>query len=55
MGFRDLFAVNLVVLAKQGWRIAQQTGSLEEPFFKARYFPMVSFWEAPIPKSGLYY
>ena len=46
MGFRDLRAFNLVMLAKQGWRMVQGNDSLLYRCFKARYFPRSSFLEA---------
>ena len=38
MGFHDLKAFNLVLLAKQGWKLIHQTYSLFYKFFKAKYF-----------------
>ncbi|XP_030959134.1 uncharacterized protein LOC115981087 [Quercus lobata] len=46
MGFRDLRAFNLAMLAKQGWRLVQGIDSLLYRCFKARYFPRSSFLEA---------
>ena len=43
MGFRDLRAFNLAMLAKQGWRMIQCIDSLLYKCFKARYFPRSSF------------
>ena len=48
MGFRDLRAFNLALLAKQGWRIQQNQNSLVHRIFKAKYFAMNSFLEAQI-------
>lgn len=48
MGFRDIHAFNLIMLAKQAWRLIQGSHS---PFFrvyKARYSPNCSFMEAEI-------
>ena len=39
MGFCDLRAFNLAMLAKQGWRKIQETDSLLYWCFKARYIP----------------
>ncbi|KAL0011169.1 hypothetical protein SO802_006277 [Lithocarpus litseifolius] len=46
MGFQDLKAFNLVMLAKQGWRMIQGNDSLLHKCFKARYFPRSSFLDA---------
>jgi len=46
LGFRDLRAFNLVMLAMQDWRMIQSTDSLLYQCFKARYFPRSSFLNA---------
>ncbi|XP_062013785.1 uncharacterized protein LOC133730151 [Rosa rugosa] len=48
MGFRHLFAFNLAMLAKQGWRLLQYPDSLIGQLFKALYFPHSNFWEAEL-------
>ena len=46
MGFQDLRAFNLAMLANQGWRMVQGNDSLLYRCFKARYFSRSSFLEA---------
>ena len=46
MGFRDLKAFNLAMLAKQGWQMIQGNDSLLHKCFKAQYFPRSSFLDA---------
>lgn len=48
MGFRDLHAFNLAMLAKQEWRLIHNNGSLFYKEYKARYFPNTSFMEAEL-------
>ncbi|KAL0356382.1 UNVERIFIED_CONTAM: putative mitochondrial protein [Sesamum radiatum] len=48
LGFRDLKAFNLALLAKQGWRLITQPESLLSRVLKARYFPQGTFWDASI-------
>ena len=50
MGFRDLRAFNLALLAKQGERLQQNTNSLVHRVFKARYFADRPFKEAVLGK-----
>ena len=53
MGFRELRSFNLAILAKQGWRLIQEQGSLLYGYFKVRYFPRGSFLEAKdVPNSS---
>ncbi|XP_058750421.1 uncharacterized mitochondrial protein AtMg00310-like [Vicia villosa] len=44
LGFRDFRAFNMAMVAKQGWFIMNHP--LVSIFFKARYFPKTSFFEA---------
>ena len=39
MGFRNLQAFNLVMLAKQGWRLVTNKSSLVARIYKAKYYP----------------
>ena len=56
MGFRDLRNFDLAMLAKQGWRLRQDQGSLLYGCFKARNFPRCSFLEAlDVPNDEILY
>ena len=46
MGFKDLRALNLAMLAKQGWRLLHDDNSLVYQCLKARYFPRTHFFDA---------
>ena len=46
MRFQDLRAFNLVLLAKQGWRLQQKSNSLFYRFFQSKYFLDVDFIRA---------
>ena len=48
MGFKDLRYFNLAMLAKQGWRLMQDEGTLLFKCLKARYFPRCHFWKLVI-------
>ena len=48
MGFRNIQAFNLAMLAKQGWRILTNPNSLMARVFKAKTFPTMMFL---IPKK----
>lgn len=48
LGFRDLKAFNLALLAKQGWRLQNNHGSLVHRVFQARYFPCIDFLHAKL-------
>lgn len=54
LGFRDIYAFNLAMLSKQGWRLIQDPDSLCARILKAKYFPNSSCLEA-VPKSGMSY
>ena len=53
LGFCDLPAFNLALLAKQGWRLQTNTHSLLHRVFKARYFSNSDFLHAELgPKPS---
>ena len=53
MGFKDLRAFNLALLAKQRWRLFKNPGSLTHRILKARYFLDRNFMEAQLgPKPS---
>ncbi|KAL6223339.1 hypothetical protein ACLB2K_006726 [Fragaria x ananassa] len=54
MGFKNLYAYNLALLAKQGWRFMCQPNSLVTRVFKARYFPTVPFQDAQLGDNPSY-
>ena len=51
MGFQDIHAFNLAMLAKQAWRILHETHSLFYCVYKTRYFPSCSFMGAELGAS----
>ena len=54
MGFRDIHAFNLAMLAKQAWRLIQGGHSLFYRVYKTRYFPTCSFMEAGLGSNPSY-
>lgn len=48
LGFHDLKAFNLALLANQGWRLQRNTSSLVHKILKARYFPSSNFLGAKL-------
>ena len=54
LGFRDLHAFNLAMLAKQAWRLLQNPTSLCAQVLSARYYPDCSMLQAS-PRSGISY
>ena len=54
MGFRDLKAFNLALLAKQWWRMQQNPESLVHRVLKAKYFPNSVACEAELGSRSSY-
>ena len=48
LGFRDLKAFNLALLAKQGWQLQMNSHSLVHRVLKARYFLETDFLHAEL-------
>lgn len=48
LGFKNLRAFNLAMLAKQGWRLLNSTNPLVTALMKARYYPDTDFLNARI-------
>lgn len=46
MGYKQLRQFNLVLLAKQEWRLQRGEDSLMHKVFKPKYFPTFDFVEA---------
>jgi hypothetical protein len=54
MGFRDLHAFNLAMIAKQGWNMMTKPNSLVARLYKARYFPNSSLFDSKIGNNPSY-
>ncbi|XP_045802382.1 uncharacterized protein LOC123895962 [Trifolium pratense] len=54
MGFRDLHAFNLAMIAKQAWNIMTKPHSLVARLYKARYFPNSSLLDSHIGHNPSY-
>ena len=54
MGFRNLQAFNLAMLAKQAWRIMKNPNSLIARIYKAKYFPFSDILSAKLGCSPSY-
>jgi hypothetical protein len=54
MGFKTMKEFNLAMLAKQGWRIIQNEGSLLSSCLKRRYFPRTNFLNATLGYNPSY-
>lgn len=46
LGFKELQNFNMVLIAKQGWRIIKQPNSLFARAFRGKYFHSTSFLQA---------
>ncbi|XP_024178363.1 uncharacterized protein LOC112184337 [Rosa chinensis] len=51
MGFKNIYAYNLAMLAKQGWRLVTNPNSLIARLYKTRYFPHCEFWLAELGEA----
>ena len=54
MGFCDLYAFNLAMLAKQGWKMLENPTSLMAQTYKVRYFPNGDILNASIGSNPSY-
>ena len=54
MGFRDIHCFNLVLLAKQAWRLIDNPDSLCALILKAKYFPDGDLMNATLKKKASY-
>ena len=54
MGFRDLQAFNLAMLANQGWWMLEEPSSLMAHLYKEKYFPNCDFLGASIGSNPSY-
>ena len=54
LGFRNLKAFNLTILAKRVWRILNNPSSLLARVIKARYFPTGNLLNAKLGSSPSY-
>ena len=54
LGFRDLKAFNIALLAKQGWHLQSNTRSLVYHVLKACYFPDRDFLHAELGRTPSY-
>ena len=54
MGFRNLQAFNLAMLAKQGWRLISYPNSLVAQIYKASYYPHGDVFQAKLGSNPSY-
>ena len=54
LGFPNIYAFNLAMLEKQGWRFRSKPNALSTRVFKAKYFPIGDFMGADIGNNPSY-
>lgn len=54
LGVRDLRKFNLAMLAKQGWRLLQETNTLVSTIMKAKYYPDSTILDAKLGNNPSY-
>ncbi|XP_041017914.1 uncharacterized mitochondrial protein AtMg00310-like [Juglans microcarpa x Juglans regia] len=54
LGSRDLEFFNMAMLAKQGWRLVQNSGSLAAKIISTKYYPNGNFLQATIKRIASY-
>ncbi|KAA3470487.1 reverse transcriptase [Gossypium australe] len=54
LGFRNMAQFNIVMLAKQGWRLLENPNSLVAQVFKAKYFPKSNFLNSQLGNRNSY-
>lgn len=54
MGFRNIYAFNLAMLAKQAWKFIDCPDALVSRIFKARYYPNCDFLDAKLGPNPSY-
>jgi hypothetical protein len=54
MGYRDLECFNMVLLAKQGWRLLQNPEGLVAKILAEKYYPHGSFMEVELGRRPSY-
>ncbi|KAB2599976.1 ribonuclease H protein [Pyrus ussuriensis x Pyrus communis] len=52
LGFKEIIAFNLAMLAKVGWRLICNPDSLLARVLQAKYYPTMSFTDAPVGRNG---
>lgn len=54
LGFKDLKSFNIAILAKQCWRLINDSNPLVTRIMKARYYPNTDFLNAQIGENPSY-